>query len=180
MVCQDTGVRLWLPPLVRFPRSLSLGPTRGRAVGVLARDPVPRPGLPDPLPAVVLYDGSLAPALMKLGSVVPTRRVKCLGNLVPSTERDETMSAGPLTTYNGTVGVADNGGDSLTEDLNIYYAVSFPPQLPPSRLPLSAASPPASPSPSARPGGRSRQGEKEEEEEREKERKRARPLTRSF
>ncbi len=33
------------------------------------------------------------------------------------------MSAGPLTTYNGTVGVADAGGDSLTEDLNIYYSV---------------------------------------------------------
>ena len=34
------------------------------------------------------------------------------------------MSAGPLTEYNGTTGVADNGGDSLTEDLNVYYAVS--------------------------------------------------------
>lgn len=33
------------------------------------------------------------------------------------------MSAGPLETYNGTTGVADNGGDSLTEDLNIYYSV---------------------------------------------------------
>lgn len=33
------------------------------------------------------------------------------------------MSAGPLETYNGTSGVANNGGDSLTEDLNIYYSV---------------------------------------------------------
>lgn len=32
------------------------------------------------------------------------------------------MSAGPLTVYNGTTGVADTGGDSLTEDLNIYYS----------------------------------------------------------
>lgn len=32
------------------------------------------------------------------------------------------MSAGPLTLYNGTTGAADNGGDSLTEDLNIYYS----------------------------------------------------------
>lgn len=34
------------------------------------------------------------------------------------------MSAGPLETYNGTTGVANNGGDSLTEDLNVYYSVS--------------------------------------------------------
>lgn len=41
------------------------------------------------------------------------------------------MSAGPLETYNGTTGVADNGGDSLTEDLNIYYSVcSCAPQRP--------------------------------------------------
>lgn len=33
------------------------------------------------------------------------------------------MSAGPLVEYNGTSGVADEGGDSLTADLNIYYAV---------------------------------------------------------
>lgn len=26
--------------------------------------------------------------------------------------------------YNGTEGVADNGGDSLTENLNIFYEVS--------------------------------------------------------
>lgn len=32
------------------------------------------------------------------------------------------MSAGPLEVYNGTTGVADNGGDSLTEDLNVYYS----------------------------------------------------------
>ncbi|CAK7223576.1 ammonium transporter Amt1 [Sporothrix bragantina] len=32
------------------------------------------------------------------------------------------MSAGPLAVYNGTAGVANNGGDSLTEDLNIYYS----------------------------------------------------------
>ncbi|KIH92049.1 ammonium transporter MEP2 [Sporothrix brasiliensis 5110] len=32
------------------------------------------------------------------------------------------MSAGPLEVYNGTSGVADNGGDSLTSDLNIYYS----------------------------------------------------------
>ncbi|CAK7262681.1 ammonium transporter Amt1 [Sporothrix epigloea] len=32
------------------------------------------------------------------------------------------MSAGPLEVYNGTSGVADNGGDSLTSDLNVYYA----------------------------------------------------------
>lgn len=35
------------------------------------------------------------------------------------------MSAGPLETYNGTTGVADNGGDSLTSDLNVYYSVCF-------------------------------------------------------
>ena len=33
------------------------------------------------------------------------------------------MSAGPLTEYNGTTGVANTGGDSLTDDLNIYYSV---------------------------------------------------------
>jgi len=33
------------------------------------------------------------------------------------------MSAGPLEVYNGTAGVADPGGDSLTQDLNIYYSV---------------------------------------------------------
>lgn len=33
------------------------------------------------------------------------------------------MSAGPLTVYGGISGVADSGGDSLTEDLNVYYAV---------------------------------------------------------
>jgi hypothetical protein len=33
------------------------------------------------------------------------------------------MSAGPLVVYNGTSGVANTGGDSLTEDLNIYYSV---------------------------------------------------------
>lgn len=33
------------------------------------------------------------------------------------------MSAGPLTEYGGISGVADSGGDSLTEDLNVYYAV---------------------------------------------------------
>lgn len=33
------------------------------------------------------------------------------------------MSAGPLTEYTGVVGVADSGGDSLTEDLNVYYSV---------------------------------------------------------
>ncbi|KAL1890941.1 ammonium transporter Amt1 [Sporothrix stenoceras] len=32
------------------------------------------------------------------------------------------MSAGPLEVYNGTAGVADNGGDSLTSDLNVYYS----------------------------------------------------------
>ncbi|ERT00625.1 ammonium transporter MEP2 [Sporothrix schenckii 1099-18] len=32
------------------------------------------------------------------------------------------MSAGPLEVYNGTIGVADNGGDSLTSDLNVYYS----------------------------------------------------------
>ncbi|KAB5550801.1 ammonium transporter AmtB-like domain-containing protein [Coniochaeta sp. 2T2.1] len=32
------------------------------------------------------------------------------------------MSAGPLEVYNGTSGVANTGGDSLTEDLNIYYS----------------------------------------------------------
>jgi hypothetical protein len=36
------------------------------------------------------------------------------------------MSAGPLTEYAGISGVADNGGDSLTEDLNIYYSVRTP------------------------------------------------------
>lgn len=38
------------------------------------------------------------------------------------------MSAGPLETYNGTSGVANNGGDSLTEDLNIYYSVRMAPE----------------------------------------------------
>lgn len=33
------------------------------------------------------------------------------------------MSAGPLEEYTGTAGVADEGGDSLTADLNVYYAV---------------------------------------------------------
>ncbi|KAJ9133840.1 Ammonium transporter [Pleurostoma richardsiae] len=32
------------------------------------------------------------------------------------------MSAGPLEVYNGTTGVAATGGDSLTEDLNVYYS----------------------------------------------------------
>ncbi|CAK7203574.1 ammonium transporter Amt1 [Sporothrix eucalyptigena] len=32
------------------------------------------------------------------------------------------MSAGPLEVYNGTAGVANNGGDSLTSDLNVYYS----------------------------------------------------------
>ncbi|KAK0720222.1 ammonium transporter AmtB-like domain-containing protein [Lasiosphaeris hirsuta] len=32
------------------------------------------------------------------------------------------MSAGVSEVYNGTAGVADAGGDSLTEDLNIYYS----------------------------------------------------------
>ncbi|KAK3941010.1 ammonium transporter Amt1 [Diplogelasinospora grovesii] len=32
------------------------------------------------------------------------------------------MSAGPLEVYNGTTGEADFGGDSLTQDLNIYYS----------------------------------------------------------
>ncbi|EPE08596.1 ammonium transporter mep2 [Ophiostoma piceae UAMH 11346] len=32
------------------------------------------------------------------------------------------MSAGPLEVYNGTAGVANTGGDSLTADLNIYYS----------------------------------------------------------
>lgn len=36
------------------------------------------------------------------------------------------MSAGPLAVYNGTSGVANTGGDSLTEDLNIYYSVRTP------------------------------------------------------
>jgi hypothetical protein len=34
------------------------------------------------------------------------------------------MSAGPLEKYTGISGVADEGGDSLTVDLNVYYAVS--------------------------------------------------------
>lgn len=33
------------------------------------------------------------------------------------------MSAGPVEVYNGTAGVANTGGDSLTGDLNIYYSV---------------------------------------------------------
>ncbi|KAH6641147.1 ammonium transporter AmtB-like domain-containing protein [Chaetomium tenue] len=32
------------------------------------------------------------------------------------------MSTGPLTTYTGVAGVADPGGDSMTEDLNLYYS----------------------------------------------------------
>lgn len=40
------------------------------------------------------------------------------------------MSAGPLAVYNGTSGVANTGGDSLTEDLNIYYSVRHPWTLP--------------------------------------------------
>lgn len=37
------------------------------------------------------------------------------------------MSAGPLTEYAGAKGFADTGGDSLTEDLNVYYSVSNSP-----------------------------------------------------
>lgn len=33
------------------------------------------------------------------------------------------MSAGPLEEYTGISGVADEGGDSLTADLNVYYSV---------------------------------------------------------
>jgi Amt family ammonium transporter len=33
------------------------------------------------------------------------------------------MSAGPLTEYSGVTGVADSGGSSLIEDLNVYYGV---------------------------------------------------------
>ncbi|EFX00263.1 ammonium transporter mep2 [Grosmannia clavigera kw1407] len=32
------------------------------------------------------------------------------------------MSSGPVEVYNGTVGHASNGGDSLTSDLNVYYS----------------------------------------------------------
>ncbi|KAK3328111.1 ammonium transporter AmtB-like domain-containing protein [Cercophora scortea] len=32
------------------------------------------------------------------------------------------MSAGPLTAYGGVSGIADSGGDSLTEDINVYYS----------------------------------------------------------
>jgi len=35
------------------------------------------------------------------------------------------MSAGVPTEYAGVSGIADSGGDSLTEDLNIYYSVCF-------------------------------------------------------
>lgn len=31
------------------------------------------------------------------------------------------MSAGPLETYNGTTGVADTGGDSLTQDREFLF-----------------------------------------------------------
>ena len=37
------------------------------------------------------------------------------------------MSSGPVVEYNGTSGVAYTGGDSLTEDLNIYYSVRLSP-----------------------------------------------------
>jgi hypothetical protein len=33
------------------------------------------------------------------------------------------MSSGPLTEYGGVTGVADDGGNSLTDDLNVYYSV---------------------------------------------------------
>ncbi len=33
------------------------------------------------------------------------------------------MSAGPLTAYTGVSGVADDGGNSLTDDLNVFYSV---------------------------------------------------------
>lgn len=33
------------------------------------------------------------------------------------------MSAGPLSNYTGVAGVADSGGDSLTDDLNVFYSV---------------------------------------------------------
>jgi hypothetical protein len=33
------------------------------------------------------------------------------------------MSAGPLSEYAGISGVADSGGDKLTEEFNIYYSV---------------------------------------------------------
>jgi Amt family ammonium transporter len=35
------------------------------------------------------------------------------------------MSTGPVETYSGTTGVADNGGNSLTDDLNVYYSVRY-------------------------------------------------------
>lgn len=35
------------------------------------------------------------------------------------------MSAGPLETYNGTSGVANNGGDSLTEDREFLFLFFF-------------------------------------------------------
>lgn len=35
------------------------------------------------------------------------------------------MSAGPLETYNGTSGVANNGGDSLTEDREFLFLTLY-------------------------------------------------------
>lgn len=36
------------------------------------------------------------------------------------------MSSGPVEEYTGVEGVANPGGDSLTEDLNVYYSVKLP------------------------------------------------------
>jgi Amt family ammonium transporter len=35
------------------------------------------------------------------------------------------MSAGPLVAYAGVTGVADDGGNPMLEDLNVYYSVCF-------------------------------------------------------
>lgn len=36
------------------------------------------------------------------------------------------MSSSPPEEYTGEAGYANSGGDSLTENLNIYYSVRFP------------------------------------------------------
>lgn len=50
----------------------------------------------------------------------PVLRCLCFDDLAVFT-----MSTGPLATYDGVSGVADPGGDSMAEDLNLYYSVSL-------------------------------------------------------
>lgn len=87
----------------------------------------PRRGsLPAPFPVRLLL------LSLKACSVTFSARQTCLALLEQQlypyrahsvTTKDTEMSAGPLEEYTGISGVADEGGDSLTADLNVYYAV---------------------------------------------------------